>query len=114
MLPVLFQKSIAIIYDMPKIEHYSDLILPDPLPAHPRLMACASDWERIRRQVKSDPASARIFAALQKKAALLLDTPPLERKMTGFRLLHVSRKALERISLLAMVAQVDGDQRHAR
>jgi len=34
--------------------------------------------------------------------------------MNGFRLLYVSRQALERISLLAMVAQVGDDQRYVR
>ena len=99
---------------MPKDELSSEVILPGPLPAHPRLMVCASDWERIRQQLKSDSASARIFAALRKKAALLLGIPPLERIIDGFRLLRISRQALERISLLSMVAQVDGDQRLVR
>ena len=92
----------------------SAFLLPQPLPPHPRLLVSAGDWERIRQQLKSDSASARIFAALRKKAALLLDIPPLERIIDGFRLLRVSRRAVERVSLLAMAAQVGGDQRYVR
>lgn len=87
----------------------SSLQLPQPLPSHPRLLASPSDWIRIRKQIQSDPASARIYSTLQKKAAFFLKTPLLERKQTGRRLLHISRQALERISILALVSEVDGN-----
>lgn len=88
--------------------------LPSPLPAHPRLLASPEDWARMRELVKTDAPCARIFSALQRKAAHLLDIPLLEREMDGRRLLHISRRALERISLLAMVARLTGDPRIAR
>ena len=92
----------------------SSFDLPRPVPPHPRLLASEADWERIRHLVESDPVSARIFAALGKKADFLLSEPKLERVMDGYRLLHVSRKALERISVLAMLARVGGEGRYAR
>lgn len=92
----------------------SSFSLPEPLPAHPRLLASSQDWDRIRQLLKTDAVSARIFLSLERKAGLLLETPLLERKMTGRRLLYISRFALERISLLAMVARVGGREEFAR
>lgn len=88
--------------------------LPSPIPAHPRLLATSGDWERLRAQLGSDKTSSRIFSALEAKAEQLLEIPALERTMTGYRLLAVSRKALERISLLSVVACVGGEARFAR
>lgn len=90
------------------------ITLPNPLPAHPRLLVTKDDWQRLRRQVVEDPASARIYSTLRKKADALLTMPPVERTMKGYRLLAISRTALERISLLSMVACIDGDKRYAR
>jgi hypothetical protein len=91
-----------------------EIILPAPLPAHPRLLASPDDWIRLRRHVREDTASARIFATLQKKADELLTVLPVERVVIGRRLLKTSRDALERISLLSLVACIGGDDRYAR
>jgi hypothetical protein len=88
--------------------------LPHPLPSHPRLLASSTDWLRLRKQIPTDPASARIYSTLKKKAEGFLKSPLLERKMTGCRLLHISRLALERISILALVARVEEDPRFTR
>lgn len=89
-------------------------LLPRPLPPHPRLLAGGEDWPRLKNQIQTDPPSARIFASLEKKAAELLLVPPVERIMNGYRLLYESRKALERITTLAMVFRIGGDPRFAR
>lgn len=77
-------------------------------------MVTREDWARLRKQIAEDPVSASIYSTLRKKADALLTVAPVERTMTGYRLLAISRSALERISLLAMVAGIDGDKRHAR
>ena len=89
------------------------LTLPDPIPPHPRLLSSKADWERIRKQVKSDPVSARLFASLEKNAKRLLAEPPATRVMVGRRLLGTSRLVLQRISTLAMVYQVTGEKVYA-
>jgi len=87
--------------------------LPQPIPSHPRLFARAADWERVQKQVVSDPVSARIFASLQTKAESYLSLPPTERVLEGRRLLGPSRFILERVTTLATVARITGDARYA-
>lgn len=98
----------------PKPQISSSMQLPHPLPSHPRLLADPGDWERLKQQILTDPASARIFKSLEKKAATFLIEPFLEREIIGRRLLYTSRKAIERIATLSMVARVRGDDRYAR
>jgi len=86
--------------------------LPQPIPAHPRLFTRAADWERVKKQVVSDPVSARIFASLQTKAERYLPLPPAEYKLDGFDLLGHSRQVLERVTNLAAVARITGDARY--
>ncbi len=89
------------------------LVLPDPIPPHPRLLASSADFERVRKQIQGDPVSARIFASLESKAKQILADPPTDRVMVGRRLLGTSRLVLQRISTLAMVARVTGDKAYA-
>jgi len=89
------------------------LVLPDPIPAHPRLLASDADFERVRKQIQSDPVSARIFASLENRAKQILADPPAERVMEGRRLLGTSRLVLQRITTLAMVARVTGDKAYS-
>ncbi|MEZ0295210.1 MAG: heparinase II/III family protein [Candidatus Methylacidiphilales bacterium] len=89
-------------------------MLPSPLPAHPRLFASPADWDALKARIATDPVSARIFASLKTHAEMLLTEPTLTRKMEGRRLLHVSRDCLERVSTLAMVSLVTGDERYTK
>ena len=84
------------------------------LEPHPRLLARASDWDRLRAEVEVDDTSRLFWRALKARADQLLDMPPLTRLMTGRRLLLVSREALERIAVLSLVAKVGGDPAHAQ
>lgn len=88
-------------------------ILPATIPAHPRLLAETSDWGRLATQVMGDSVSGSIFASLQTRAELLLSVPPLERVLTGYRLLAISREALERIAALVVVFKVTNELRYA-
>ncbi|WP_169809716.1 heparinase II/III domain-containing protein [Terrimicrobium sacchariphilum] len=88
-------------------------VLPHPLPDHPRLLVAGGDWEKIRRQIEADPLSGKVFALVRENADRMLDQPPVERTLVGRRLLDVSRLALERITALAMVAQITGDERYS-
>ena len=90
-----------------------EAILPAMLEPHPRLLARASDWDRLRAEVETDDTSRLFWLALKARADKLLDMPPLTRLMTGRRLLLVSREALERIAVLSLVAKVGGDPAHA-
>lgn len=89
------------------------MLLPDPLPDHPRLLAKPGDWPRLRQQIATDAVSARLYATLLRRATAILTEPVLTRLMTGKLLLMVSRQALERLSVLALVACVTDDTRFA-
>lgn len=86
---------------------------PSTIPDHPRLLATSEDWTRIARQVETDVVSRLMFQTLVRRVEKILDEAPLDRVMTGRMLLMVSRQALERLSLLSLVARVSGDHRFA-
>lgn len=88
--------------------------LPTTIPPHPRLMASDEDFARLRSQIHIDAVSGQIFRCLQQRADQLLEAPPLERVVIGRRLLQVSRLALSRISVLAMVARLTGETKYAK
>jgi len=76
---------------------------------HPRLFARPERWDELRENLHStncDGAIALVFQTLCTVADQLLTQPPVERVMTGRRLLGISREALMRISTLAAVARL--------
>jgi len=97
---------------LPIVGQGAPVTLPAPVPEHPRLLADKSKFASLRGQIASDPVSARIFADLRQRADALLVQPPLIYKKEGRRLLAVSRDALARISILAMVNRITDDPRY--
>lgn len=90
------------------------LLLPNPLPEHPRLLARSEDWDRLRLQIADDPPSQRIWKSLVRRADAICKAPPVLRTMTGRMLLMTSRQALERITVLALVDRLSGDAGYGR
>lgn len=88
-------------------------MLQHPLPNHPRLLAKHSDWNRLRAQINFDPASKAIWSKLVEKAERFCDELPSIRLIEGRRLLAISRQALSRISVLALVARVTENSRYS-
>ena len=88
------------------------MLLPHPLPDHPRLLARAEKWTTLRHQIESDDCSRTIWRTLRHRADAICREPPVERTLTGRMLLMVSRQALERISVLAMVDRLSGEARY--
>lgn len=78
-------------------------------PAHPRLIASASDWQHLAQQRKTDAELDRYIGLLLDKARADLDKAPVERKLTGRRLLSVSREFIRRNLLWAFAYRVTGD-----
>lgn len=79
-------------------------------PTHPRLFVDDRTWERIAERRKVDARFDALVVGLEKDAAAVLKTQPVEYKLTGLRLLSVSREALRRILLLAFVYNLTGDE----
>jgi len=90
----------------------ASVTLPAPMPDHPRLLVDAAKFTALRAQIVADPVSARIFKDLRQRADAMLVQPPLTYKKEGRRLLAVSREALARISILAIVNRLTDDPRY--
>ncbi len=78
---------------------------------HPRLFADGARFDLLKEQTKGDGLRALAAKRVVERAELLLDVPPLERTMIGRRLLMTSRRALYRISTLAMAWKLKDDRR---
>lgn len=90
----------------------------DPLatlrPKHPRVLATAADFEQLSVRRAGEPELDEALKQIIRAAEKSLDDPLLERKMTGRRLLGVSRQARDRITQWAMAYRLTGDERFAR
>jgi hypothetical protein len=82
-------------------------------PSHPRLMATASELERVQQMVQSEPLAHAWYAELRAKAEKMLDEPTVVYKLIGPRLLAQSRRCLERVYTLGLLYRLDGDKRFA-
>ena len=78
-------------------------------PSHPRLIADAATWDRLRVQRHTDPQLEALLAAIEREARGLLTKPPVEYQKTGRRLLAISRLAEERTLVLATAYRMTGD-----
>ncbi len=91
-----------------------NLITVDYLKQHlretqPRLVFTPELVEELKVGIKTDPVLKNMYAAIRLNADDILAQPLLTRKMTGRRLLHVSRAMLYRVNMLGVVALVEGD-----
>ncbi len=83
------------------------------LPPHPRLLATAEDWERLRQRLRTEPDLAQFHAALREHAQALRGQGVLERELKGRRLLGVSRALQQRLWLWAYAWQTTGEAQWA-
>lgn len=82
-------------------------------PGHPRLYVLDSELPEIKSLIQQDPQVKGWYKILEDRAEKILTEPPIQHKLIGPRLLGQSRAALERISTLAFLYRLDGDQRKA-
>lgn len=82
-----------------------------PVPPHPRLLLNDAQMPALRQRIESDPMMKGFYEGLLEKAQNELDSKPLERKLTGRRLLGVSRDCLRRVLLWSTAYRLNGDQR---
>jgi len=82
-------------------------------PSHPRLLATASEVERVRQMIHSEPLARAWYAALRARAEKMLDEPPVTYQLIGPRLLTQSRRCLERVYTLGLLYRLDGEPRFA-
>lgn len=85
----------------------------DCAPAHPRLFATGEQLAGLREAADADPLLQDLADVVIAQADALHGRPPVERVMTGKRLLHVSRECASRVLTLATAFHLTGNARHA-
>ncbi|MGN6164500.1 MAG: heparinase II/III domain-containing protein [Flavisolibacter sp.] len=75
----------------------------------PHLILTPAIENKLKQGIKTDPVLKNYFAALKLNAYKILDTPLIERKMVGKRMLATSRELLYRLSVLSMVCRMEKD-----
>lgn len=85
----------------------------DRLAPHPRLLLGDGDIAAMRELPSRSENAAAVHARIIAECDKILDTAPVERVMTGRRLLSVSRDALQRIFYLSYAYLTTQDERYA-
>lgn len=81
--------------------------------SHPRIMVDAKTFDAVKVAVEKGGLSARLYGSVKKSADKTLTAPvSIYEIPDGKRLLSVSRRVLERVSELALVARVERDPRY--
>ncbi|MBI4660823.1 MAG: heparinase II/III family protein [Verrucomicrobia bacterium] len=81
---------------------------------HPRLLASAEEFGRLKERVKLIPQFQEWHGKLQARAQRILADPPSRYEIPdGLRLLSTSRRVLDRSYTLSLLFRLDSDQRYA-
>lgn len=91
----------------------ADEVLDTLREGHPRLIALPEDTERVKAFVADDDRAEAIYQAVKRRADRMLDEEPIVHELVGPRLLHQSRRCLDRVVTLATVYRIEGDRRYA-
>ncbi len=86
--------------------------IPEPC-AHPRLVLRAGEENAVKEAVGKGGIMAEAYSYIKVFSDNLLAEPPLERIMTGRRLLSVSRQALKRVFYLSTMYRLEGDKKYS-
>lgn len=82
---------------------------------HPCVMSTAADFERIRKEVKTDKFKKVWFELLLSFCEEIMARPPLKYELRdGFRLMYVSDELEEMMLCLGMAYQLTGDRKYAQ
>lgn len=86
-----------------------------PQNEHPRLYANRDKINELKNTILTDSTAKARFNSVKRIADSLVttDTAPVEYKLTGVRLLHVSRKAKIRLERLAFCYKMTGEAKYA-
>ena len=82
--------------------------------AHPRLLATAEDFSRLREEVKTDPVKAGWYESVLNTADTILKQEPSEYKISNGRLLDVANATLSRMKYLGFAYQISGNEAYAK
>ena len=86
----------------------------NPDRAHPRIMATAGTFERLKRLIKEDEICIKIWQGVRESADNLLKQPVNTYRLQGSdALLSVARSILSRVADLAFAYRMTGDEKYA-
>ena len=80
---------------------------------HPRLFLHADQLPRLRSRIEADAFLNELYETLLEEAEKTMGQVPVEYKLRGPRLLHQSRKCLNRVSTLSLAFLISGDIKFA-
>ena len=81
---------------------------------HPRLLANAADFERLKIAVQTNEVLKGWFANVQHRASAILNEAPSKYEIPdGLRLLATSRRVMNRMYDLGMMYRLTGDKKYA-
>ncbi|MDD3587242.1 MAG: heparinase II/III family protein, partial [Thermoguttaceae bacterium] len=83
------------------------------LAPHPRLLLTDKQINNTRKKIADDPVWAKYYEALQQRADDMMKRKPVEYKLTGIRLLHVSRDALSRLANWSFLYRMTKETKYA-
>lgn len=75
----------------------------------PRIVLTPAIEKILLKKIKTDPVVKNYYEAIRLNAGAILNQPLLEKKLTGMRLLSVSREMLYRMSILSIVYRIEKD-----
>ena len=98
--------------DIPRLENPMSVeyLQNNLLKNSPRLILTPKLLKKVKRSVKKNEVVSNVYQAFLLNSDEILKQPLLERKMTGRRLLGVSREMLYRVNILGMVYLQEGDK----
>ena len=80
---------------------------------HPRIMATADDFARLREEVKTSPTKKKWFERLLKDADKYMTEPLEVYEIINSRLIHVGQDNHKKLTDLAMAWQITGEEKYA-
>ncbi|MDO5571453.1 MAG: heparinase II/III family protein [Bacteroidales bacterium] len=83
------------------------------MPKHPRLILLKGEEKKLKKQIQKDSLWSSINEKMIKRADNLLEKPLSQRKLTGRRLLSVSRDNLAKIFCLSYAYRMTNDKKYA-
>lgn len=81
---------------------------------HPRILLLKGEEQLLRKSIAVNPSFTKLNQAILTASDDMVNSPVLERKLEGIRLLDVSREALRRIFYLSYSYRMSGDIKYAQ
>lgn len=113
LLPIIFVVSLGLIAGCTESNHSDSNEKFDNLQPHPRLLLTDERIGELKIQVQVDTFSSVYFSHLVSWADSLAEVDLLEREVTGRRMLRISGRLLEKVTVLGMVSVITENNKYS-